>query len=318
MTDKNFKITSINNAITLLPKLIEGYKWGNKQRIEKYGIEIAEILEDFYPNISKTIKNSLGQQPNILLKLGQKIESLLTMLDPRLSLDDVVINKTTKNEIFEVINEFSKREQLFSFQLQPRHKILLYGPPGNGKTMLAEALAYSLNVPFFCVKYSGLIDSYMGNTGKRLEEIMEYASISNCVLFIDEFDCIGVHRHNHGDVGEMRRITNQLLILLDKLPSTCMFIGATNAISLVDDALKRRFDFCIEIPDPTYELKLLCAQKELSVEKTPGHNVQYLAEHVAKMSFVSMYEVVEHCKKIRRDIVLNNFKNVERLKGDCL
>ncbi|RYE26893.1 MAG: AAA family ATPase, partial [Sphingobacteriales bacterium] len=180
-------------------------------------------------------------------------------------------------------------------------------------TLLAEALAYELELPFLRVKYSALISSNLGGTGRNLEDILDYAKSGPCLLFLDEFDGIGMDRNDNRDVGEMRRITNQLLISVERLPASCVFVAATNAAQLLDAALKRRFDSVMEIPKPTKELILLCAQKELHPSLTPGTDVQNLAMTISQMDIQNLSVVVNLCRRIRRDIVLNHGKGIQNL-----
>lgn len=212
-----------------------------------------------------------------------------------------------------IIAEHHRRDELASFGLAPRHKVLLHGAPGNGKTMLAEALAKELDIPLLRVKYAGLIASYLGDTGKNIATIFEFAETAPCLLFLDEFDGIGAARHDNQDVGEMRRITNQLLILLDRLPPYCVFVAATNGYDLIDYALKRRFDFNIEILAPDEPLRRRCALAEIDPRLTPGHDITDLARSIAALPLKNVHEVVQLCRRLRRDLVLNDGRGLELL-----
>lgn len=207
--------------------------------------------------------------------------------------------------------------ELAQFKLAPRHKILLYGPPGNGKTLLAEGLAKELDLPFLPVKYAGMIESYLGSTGKNLQSIFDYAATAPCVLFMDEFDGVAIDRGDSKDVGEIRRVTNQLLILLDRLPPTCMFVAATNADELLDRAIQRRFDFVLQLPAPTQDLRRRCAERELAPSMTPGHDITCHAEAVAELPLANLSGLVKLCQRIRRDLVLNSGAGVHAIIADA-
>lgn len=299
-------------AIKLLPKLVEGFQWSQKEKMTEAGEGIAAALEDFYPAIAKKIRGTLAC--NLRPVHITPPTNLVALEESRHGLADVILPDALEEECRAIIQEHHRRDDLAAYGLDPRHKVLLHGDPGNGKTMLAEALAYEMGVPFLRIKYSGLIESYMGNTGKNIESIMEYAKTAPCLLFLDEFDGVGMDRNGaNNDVGEMRRITNQLLISLERLPSTCMFVAATNSLNLVDAALKRRFDFVLEVPAPSRDLRQRCASKELSPSLTPGRDVSHLAERVSSLSLKNLFEVVGLCKRIRRDLVLNDGVGVESL-----
>lgn len=97
-----------------------------------------------------------------------------------------------------------RADLLRSYGLEPRNKILLIGPPGNGKTSLAEAIAEALMVPLITVRYDTIIGAYLGETASRLSKLFEYASTRQCVLFFDEFDTIGKERGDQTETGEIK------------------------------------------------------------------------------------------------------------------
>ena len=117
---------------------------------------------------------------------------------------------------------------LRSHSLEPRHTILLIGPPGTGKTSLAGAIAAELALPFLTVRYEGLVGSYLGETAGRLQEVVDYVSRTPCVLFFDEFDSVGKERSDAQETGEIKRVVSSLLLQMDALPSHCVVVCATN------------------------------------------------------------------------------------------
>lgn len=145
----------------------------------------------------------------------------------------------------EFVQEQYRSDLLRSHNLEPRHRILLTGAPGNGKTSLAEALANELMVPFYRVRYDGIITSYLGETASRLSKLLEFVSQEHCVLFFDEFDAIGKERGDTHETGEIKRLVNSLLLQMDELPSYVVVIAATNHPELLDRAVWRRFQIKI-------------------------------------------------------------------------
>jgi AAA+ superfamily predicted ATPase len=110
---------------------------------------------------------------------------------PRRRLDELVLPEMTARATRQLIEEQQRASLLRSHSLEPRNRLLLVGPPGNGKTTLAEAVAESLAVPFFVVRYESVIGSYLGETAARLRRVFEFARTTPCVLFFDEFDTVG-------------------------------------------------------------------------------------------------------------------------------
>lgn len=310
------KKVAIGNALKLLPKIIEASRWGQQTRVDEVSRELATIIEETHPavaqKIGKLIATSL--QP---CKLVQRPESLVDFCEARHGLESVILPHAVEQECRAIVTEHQRAPELEKFGLTPRHKVLLYGPPGNGKTLLAEGLAKELDLPFLPVKYAGMIESYLGSTGKNLQNIFDYAATAPCVLFMDEFDGVAIDRADSKDMGEIRRVTNQLLILLDRLPSTSVFIAATNADELLDRAIQRRFDFVLEIPEPTQELRQRCASRELALDLTPGHDVTQHIEAIADLPLQNLSGLVKLCQRIRRDLVLNCGAGVQAIISDA-
>jgi SpoVK/Ycf46/Vps4 family AAA+-type ATPase len=91
----------------------------------------------------------------------------------------------------ELIEEQHRLDLLRSHNLEPRHRVLLAGPPGNGKTSLAEVIATELMVPLLVVRYEAVIASYLGETAVRLARLFDHVRTCRAVLFFDEFDVVG-------------------------------------------------------------------------------------------------------------------------------
>lgn len=304
------------SAMKLLPKLIEASRWGQQDMAEKLGRDIAQIVEATHPSVAQKILKQFAATLRPM-KMVHRPENLIDFCDARHGLADVILPEAIERECRAIVIEHQRANDLAQFRLAPRHKVLLYGPPGNGKTLLAEALAKELEVPFLPVKYAGMVESYLGSTGKNLQNIFDYAATARCVLFMDEFDGVAIDRGDSKDVGEIRRVTNQLLILLDRLPPTCMFVAATNADELLDRAIQRRFDYVLELPAPTREMREHCARRELSPTMTPGHDVSHHVEAVTDLPFPNLSALVKLCERIRRDLVLNSGAGVQQIIAEA-
>jgi SpoVK/Ycf46/Vps4 family AAA+-type ATPase len=178
------------------------------------------------------------------------VEGSLAQLSPRRRLRDLVLPANTSADIREFIDEYSEIQLLRSHGLEPRHKVLLVGPPGTGKTSLAEVLANELKLPFLVVRYDGLIASYLGETATRLRKLTDFVSEKPCLVFFDEFDTIGKERGDAQETGEIKRVVSSLLLQMDTIPSHCVVVCATNHPELLDRAVWRRFELRLDIPLP--------------------------------------------------------------------
>lgn len=182
--------------------------------------------------------------------LPESVQGLLHDRAARRTLGDLVLPDRIVADVREFLDEQNEVALLRAHSMEPRHTVLLVGPPGNGKTSLAEAIATELGLPFLTVRYDGVVDSFLGETASRISRIIAYGAAAPCVLFFDEFDAIGKERGDIHETGEIKRVVNSLLVQLDSLPSHCVVVCATNHPELLDRAVGRRFELKIDIPAP--------------------------------------------------------------------
>jgi SpoVK/Ycf46/Vps4 family AAA+-type ATPase len=182
--------------------------------------------------------------------LAFRAHELLLELEPQRTLADLVLEPQTEKLFRELIVEQERVELLRSYGLEPRHRILLVGPPGNGKTSLAEALAGELILPLIAVRYEAVVGSYLGETSSRLRRVFDHARTRRCVLFFDEFDTLGKERGDEHETGEIKRVVSTLLLQVDQLPTHVVVVTATNHPELLDRAVWRRFQVRVELPSP--------------------------------------------------------------------
>ena len=171
--------------------------------------------------------------------------------DPDRPIASLFLERHTLAACQELIEEQQRADVLRAHGLEPRHRLLLVGPPGNGKTSLAESLAYELALPLFTVRYDAVVTSYLGETAQRLRRLFDFVRTEPCVLFFDEFDAIGKERGDLHETGEIKRVVTTLLLQLDDLPSYCVLVGATNHPELLDRATWRRFEIKLELGRPS-------------------------------------------------------------------
>jgi len=182
---------------------------------------------------------------------ARPVADLLHEIIPRKRLVELQLPKVVRDAAVELIEEHQRSELLRSHGIEPRNRVLLEGPPGNGKTSLAEAIASEVMVPFYVVRYEGIVSSFLGETAGRLDHVFEFARTRRCVLFFDEFDTIAKERADTHETGEIKRVVSTLLLQIDRLPAHVIVVCATNHGELLDRAAWRRFQLRLELPAPS-------------------------------------------------------------------
>jgi SpoVK/Ycf46/Vps4 family AAA+-type ATPase len=134
--------------------------------------------------------------------------------------------------------------------LSPTRTVLLTGPPGVGKTLVATDLAHKLDLPLATLDLGSLMSSHLGRSARNLQSAFAWTNVNGCVLFVDEFDAIAGSRGSTDDVGEARRLVNVLLLELERWRGPGIVLAATNHPELLDRAVLRRFDLRVDLPVP--------------------------------------------------------------------
>jgi len=234
--------------------------------------------------------------------LDQRVTNLLHEIMPERTFEDLILPKEVRKISQEVVQEHHRVDLLRSYNLEPRNRLLLIGPPGNGKTTLAEAFAHALMVPLLVVRYEGVVGTYLGETSVRLHRLLEHARARKCVLFFDEFETLGKERGDRHETGEIKRVVSSLLMQIDSLPSHVVVIGATNHAELLDRAVWRRFQVRMTLPEPTRaRLAKWFAEFERRIKVQLGYAPETLAK---KLYGVNFAEAEEFGASIFRQYVL--------------
>ena len=229
--------------------------------------------------------------------------SLVAELVPTRCLDEMILPNEANEIVRDVVEEQFRADLLRSYNLEPRNRVLLAGPPGNGKTTLAEAIANALNVPFLVVRYEAIIGSYLGETAQRIGQVFEHARSRQCVLFFDEFDAIGKERGDRQETGEIKRVVSSLLLQVDALPSYVVVVAASNHPELLDRAVWRRFQIRLELPMPSQgQIEEWFRRFEHHTQHTLGRSPRSLARSLRGLSFA---EIEDFGTDVMRKIVLS-------------
>lgn len=229
-------------------------------------------------------------------------KELFHEIQPERSLASLILPPGIAEQVRELVQEQHRAELLHAYNLKPRQTVLLAGPPGNGKTTLAEALAFELMAPLLVVRYETLIGSYLGETSTRLKNLMDYARTQRCVLFFDEFDTLGKERGDTHETGEIKRVVSSLLLQLDDLPDHVVVVAASNHPELLDRAVWRRFQLRMALPAPTrVQLATFIDSVALRCKVNLGYAGETLAKHLSGSNYA---EAEEFCLSVIRKAVL--------------
>ena len=180
-----------------------------------------------------------------------ELGNLLEVSHPKTRLGDMILGVPLRDQIQRVIREQRHADKILEHGLSPRRKLLFVGPPGTGKTLTAFVIASELGLPLLQVRLDGLITKFMGETAAKLRQVFDFAYRTRGVYLFDEFDAIGSQRGLTNDVGEIRRVLNSFLQMIEQDCSHSLIVAATNHAEILDRALFRRFDDVLhyELPD---------------------------------------------------------------------
>ena len=273
----------------LLKRLFRAIASNDREAIDKLAYLVIEdernkghtVLADQLENITK--KSQKGQaRDNKAVPLKSENLQTLTPLPaskrfnvalitsiPREKLrHHMILPESVEKRFQRIEREYAARDRLAHDGLRYRQKVLLYGPPGCGKTLGAERLGWNTGLPLLKIRFDAMVSSLLGETASNLRLVFEKASESPCLLFFDECDAIAKSREDVQEIGEIKRVVNTFLQLLDEYElSSGLLVAATNINKSLDRALWRRFDDLIEVPPPgEFEVQFILKQTLSKVE----------------------------------------------------
>lgn len=174
---------------------------------------------------------------------------------PNIEINNVIFSDETQAVFTQFLKEYKHRDTLQLHGLAVANKMLFYGASGCGKTLTAQALATTLNRKLITANLSAIVSSRLGQTAHNISHLFQKVRVGNAVLFLDEFDSLGAERTGSSkESGEMRRVVNTIIQLIDNLDKDVLLIAATNQVKLIDHALVRRFEHKIEFTLPDNDL----------------------------------------------------------------
>jgi len=274
---------------------------------------LAEDLRDMI-DVAKS-RSLVGEQGGKLIPLARprgELANLLTVTYPKTRLVDMVLGPDVAAQFERILKEQRLHSRIREHGLSPRRKLLLVGPPGTGKTMTASVLAAELGIPLFSVRLDALITKFMGETAAKLRQIFDAISNVRGVYFFDEFDAIGSQRGLANDVGEIRRVLNSFLQMIEGDQSHSLIVAATNHAEILDYALFRRFDDVIEYHLPTAPQVTKLIQARLGKFAPKPFPLKTITAKAEGLSYAEIRRAIDEAIK---DAVMHE---ESRVKGEVL
>lgn len=230
---------------------------------EKQHHLLANDLERLLYGRSKAPAEPSSLQPSGTVPIDRERDlRLVEVLQPTRDLGDVVLSDKTRSALDQVLFEHNRADVLRAHGLQPAQKLLFFGPPGCGKTLAAEVLATELALPLALIRLDSVVSSFLGETAANLRKVFDFVTDTPVVALFDEFDALAKHRDDIADHGELKRVVNAVLQLMDGYRGRSVLVAATNHEALLDPAIWRRFDEVVRFERPTLDqIKRLLALK---------------------------------------------------------
>ena len=246
---------------TEMVKIIEAGIALDRKKVMRYATVFADnLVRSGDMNLANRIRAVVSRThgvPVALDSLGAKPvdgESHMEIVDVTYPAGDfgaLILDRFVEDEVRDFVASYAKRDELFRLGAEVSNSLLLYGPPGCGKTSVAKLIAAQTGLPLVTARFDTLVSSLLGSTSKNIRQVFEYAARMPCVLFLDEFDVIAKMRDDKNELGELKRVVNGLLQEMDAFSPESILIAATNHHELLDKAVWRRFGKILMLAMPS-------------------------------------------------------------------
>lgn len=234
-----------------------------EERLKNHRL-LADDLERILMN--GTRQNGTTRQNDVMYEIPKDKERgfpLVEIATHDFDWDHLVVPEKTLSVLKQIANEHHRRDILATAGLKPQRRVLFFGPPGCGKTKAAQVMAAVLSYPLVTVRFDAVVSSYLGETAANLRRVFDFIQRGQWVVLFDEFDAIGKDRDNPFEHGELKRVVNSMLQMMDAFRGESLLIAATNHEGLLDKAVWRRFEAVIHFPKPTEQDRILLLRRFL-------------------------------------------------------
>jgi len=222
-----------------------------REKRKKHTIVAKELEKALYQSAHVSSSQRRFKQTLPIPRDTEKGFPLLEIQHFEQNFDNLILSSDTKAQLERIIREFKDADILATYNLSYKKKILLCGKPGTGKTFSAQIISSVLNIPLVYIRFDAIISSYLGETAGNLRKVFDFIENDIWIVLFDEFDIIGKNRDDNHEHGEIKRVVNNFLQMLDNFKGDSILFAATNHQNMLDSAIWRRFDAVIyyELPD---------------------------------------------------------------------
>lgn len=296
-------------------KIIEGALNADSGKVVAYAEQLAQKLEkEGEPSAAKRVRRALANSKTRQLSFARADfsqvpldgESRVSLADERVVAPDevtVFLEPALQEELDRFLRYMKGADRLESGGVGVAPSLLLYGPPGCGKTEIARLVAARLSLPLITARTDGLISSFLGSTAKNLRRLFEHAMGRPCVLFLDEFDALAKLRDDQRELGELKRVVVSLLQNIDALDNQTVLVAATNHEHLLDPAVWRRFAFKIRVSEPSAASRERLFGHFLGTYSTSPKDLQLYGKVSETLTGADIRQISEDAK---REAILDN------------
>jgi len=302
-----------------------------REKRKKHNIVAKELEKALYNTCGKLISEKRYKNNLPIPRDTEKGFPLLEIQHFEKSFDSLIVSKETKNQLEQIIKEFKDSDILATYNLNNKKKILLCGKPGTGKTFSAQIISSILNIPLVYIRFDAIISSYLGETAGNLRKVFDYIERGTWIVLFDEFDIIGKNRDDNHEHGEIKRVVNNFLQMLDNTKGNSIILAATNHQNILDPAIWRRFDDVIyyELPNKKNRhllfdnyIKPIKREKKIDLSKISGKtsglspaDIKMITEEAMKTAIINSKNSLS-MKDI--EIAVNKFLQREKVKNNAM
>jgi AAA+ superfamily predicted ATPase len=268
--------------------------------------ELKDIIDDAdnRVNVVRDVDYNKSYKKNIPIpRDNEKGFPLLEIKEYELDWSDLIVSAETKNQLQSIEKGFWNKEIFGTYGIKPKQKILFYGVPGTGKTLTAKILSSVLGLPLVYVRFDAIVSSYLGETATNLKKIFDFIERGHWIVLLDEFDVVGKQRDDQYEHGEIKRVVNNFMQMLDSYNGESLIIAATNHEQLLDPGLWRRFDDIIHFQLPNEDEREKLFHYYFKTIKKKEIDYQSLSKKGNGLSPADISQVVSEC--IRQMIIEN-------------